>query len=81
MHSSFSPQQMPVTVERAIDDLADAYRATCLWFLREDYYPTNTEERLRVLGYVQEHGDLAGFRRAAELKRCLLQSSSERSAG
>jgi hypothetical protein len=64
----------------AVDRLVDEYRARCLWFLREDYYPTTTEERLRVLGYIQRHGDLAAFRRASELRKCLLPDSSGRSA-
>ena len=63
-----------------IDRLADEYRARCLWFLREDYYPTTTSERLRVLGYIEQHGDSDAFRRARELKNWLLHPSNERPA-
>ena len=62
--------------ERALDALVDEYRTRCLWFLREDYYPKTTEETLKVLGYVEQHGDMAGYRRAAELKQWLLRNSN-----
>jgi hypothetical protein len=65
----------------AVNRLADEYRARCLWFLRSDYYPDSTEARLRVLDYIERHGDLAAFRRARELRQCLSPNSSERSAG
>ncbi len=68
------------TVAEAVDRLVDEYRLRCLWFLRPDYYPSMLEERLRVLGYIERHGDLEAFRRAAGLKRCLSQSSSAPSA-
>ena len=32
-----------------IDQLAEKHRTECLWFLRRDYLPTTTDERLRVL--------------------------------
>jgi hypothetical protein len=65
----------------AIDRLVDEYRVRCLWFLRADYYPSTHEERLRVLGYIEGHGDLEAFRRAGELRRWLSRTSSARSAG
>ncbi|MFN3653118.1 MAG: hypothetical protein ACK47B_26355 [Armatimonadota bacterium] len=68
------------TLEEAVNLLADEYRVRCLWFLRPDYYPETLEERLRVLEYIQWHGDLSAFRRAGELRRCLLRISNERSA-
>jgi hypothetical protein len=71
----------PQEVTEAVDRLVDEYRARCLWFLRPDYYPETTEQRLRVLEYVQRHGDLAAFKKASKLRRCLLQHSSGRSAG
>jgi hypothetical protein len=64
----------------AVDRLVDEYRDRCLWFLREDFYPDSDAGRLRVLGYIQRHGDRAAYRRAAELRRWLSRRSSERSA-
>lgn len=75
---------MPPVVEdvaAAVDALVDAYRTRCLWFLRADYYPTTAEERLRVLGYIQRHGDREAFQRASPLIAWLSRPSSERSAG
>ena len=64
----------------AIDALVDCYRDRCLWFLRSDYYPATDAERLRLLTYIEQYGDVAAYRQAGKLKRWLSQSSSEPSA-
>ena len=46
----------PLEAEAAVDGLVDEYRARCLWFVRLDYYPRTTEERLRALDYIGRHG-------------------------
>jgi hypothetical protein len=69
-----------LTREEAVDALVDEYRRRCLWFLREDYYPTTDPERLRVLALIERHGDREAFRRAAEVRRWFSPSSSARSA-
>lgn len=69
------------TVADGVNRLLDDYRLRCAWFLRSDYYPTNLEGRLRVLDYVERHGDREGFRRAAELRRWLLPTSNAPSVG
>jgi hypothetical protein len=61
--------------------LVDDYRARCLWFLREDYYPATPEERTRVLSLIERHGDHAALRRVAEVRRWLSHPSSATSAG
>ena len=63
-----------------IDRLVDEYRDRCLWFLRRDFYPKTLEERLRVLGYIERHGDRSGFQRAAQARQWLLQNSRKESA-
>jgi hypothetical protein len=68
-----------VILNREIDELVDAQRATCLWFLRADYYPGTDAERLRILDAIQRRGGLAAYRQAAQLKQWLSQSSSEKS--
>ena len=60
----------------AIDVLVDRYRDRCLWFLRSDYYPATDAERLRLLTYIEQYGDVAAYRQAGKLKRWLSQSSS-----
>lgn len=69
-----SPAEDPV--HRLVDD----YRVRCLWFLREDYYPAGAAECERVLRWIEEHGDLAAFRRVAEVRRWLSRRSSATSA-
>jgi hypothetical protein len=66
--------------EAAVNRLLDEYRSRCLWFLRPDYYPVDTAQRLRVLRQIQKHGDLRAFLKAAELRRCLSPASSAASA-
>lgn len=68
------------TVLKSVRVLTDEYRQRCLWFLRADYYPTTPAEALRVLGYIERRGDLEAFRKAAPLKRWLLQHTSGQSA-
>ena len=60
--------------------LVDEYRARCLWFLREDYYPQTLPDAIRVLVYIERHGDVAAFQKAAALRQWLLQHSSAPSA-
>jgi len=69
------------SVAEAVNPLVDEYRIRCLWFLRRDYYPSTPEERLRVLGHIERHGDRQAFRRAATLKRWLSPGCSEPSVG
>ena len=65
----------------AANALVDEYRARCLWFLREDYFPQTPEEACRVLDSISRHGDAEAFRKAAKVRQWLLQNSSEPSAG
>ena len=64
-----------------INELIEAQRAVCLWYLRSDYFPTTDVERVRVLDAIQKYGDLEAFRRAGEFKQWLLRHSSEVSVG
>lgn len=67
-------------LETELRRLVDDYRATCLWFLREDYYPETTRERERILGLIARHGDVQAFRRVAQLRTWLSPDSSRTSA-
>jgi hypothetical protein len=64
------------TLDEAFNTLVDDYRVRCLWFLRADYYPATNAGRLRVLDYVQRHGDRDAHLRAVTLRRWLSQISS-----
>ena len=67
-------------VIQRVNALVDEYRAQCLWFLREDYYPQTLAEACRVLEAIERHGDVTAFRKAAALRQWLLQNSSVPSA-
>ena len=71
---------VPNDIAEAVDRLVDEYRLRCLWFLRGNYYPNTDEERLRVLAYIQRHGDRSAYVRAAEVRRWLSRPSSAASA-
>lgn len=68
------------TVMADVRALVDEYRQRCLWFWRDDYYPTTPAEALRALEYIERHGDVAAFRKVAPLKQWLLQNSNAPSA-
>ena len=74
--SSVDPESAAAELRRLVDD----YRATCLWFMKEDYYPVTASERERVLARIAQHGDQPAFRRVAALRTWLSQHSSETSA-
>ena len=63
-----------------VNSLVDEYRARCLWFLRNDFYPNTPEEALRVLHYIEQHGDVLAFQKAATLRQWLLLNTSAPSA-
>ncbi len=63
-----------------IDEFIEERRISCLCFVRPVYRPSSSEGRIRALEQIELHGDLDAFRRAATLKRRLLQISSDASA-
>lgn len=63
-----------------INQLVAANRALCLWFLREDYFPSNAPEALKVLDHIQKHSDRKTYIKAGQLKKWLLQASKKTSA-
>ena len=63
-----------------VDRLVEEQRIACLWFMRPEYRPSSRAERVKALEQIERHGDLDAFRRAATLKRWLLQTSSDASA-
>ena len=65
---------------QAITELMARYRATCLWFLKENFIPTTVPEALQVLDAIEQHGDLAAFRETRRLRAWLSPASSAISA-
>ena len=63
----------------ALRALVDRYRARCLWFLREDYYPATPDEIERVLRWITTYGDTTALQEAARVRQWLSPHSSETS--
>ncbi len=61
---------------RKVHELVDEYRATCLWFLRADYYPETPEEACTTLASIERHGNAEAFKKAATLRQWLLRNSN-----
>ena len=68
-------------MEAAFESLCHDYKTRCLWFLRPDYKPVSNEEKLRLLVYIEKHGDLEAFRRAAPVREWLLLNSKQTFVG
>jgi hypothetical protein len=68
-------------VARELRRLIDDYRARCLWFLREDYYPETVADVERILSLIVQHGDREAARRVADLRRWRSQRSTATSSG
>jgi hypothetical protein len=67
------------TIVHEVDRLVEEVRVSCLWFLRPDYRPTTTAERVRILRQIERHADRATYQRAATLRRWLSPTSSDAS--
>lgn len=67
-------KEVTLPLER-INALVDEYRSTCLWYLREDYYPQTKDEVLDVLDAIARHGDVRAFQKAEEARRWVLRRS------
>ena len=67
-------------VREGFERLVARCRDQCLWFLRQDYCPTDPEEMRRVLEYIRRHGDRESFRAASRLMQWLSPGSSGQSA-
>jgi hypothetical protein len=59
-----------------INRFIDEQRIVCLWYMREDYYPSTKKEKISVLRKIQSHGNLEAFKKAGEII-CQLQNSKK----
>jgi len=66
--------------EAEVRELVDRYRDRCLWYLRQDYYPTDAAEAVRVLESIERYGDREAFAVAEPLRRWLSRRSNGGSA-
>ncbi len=68
-------QENITDIEQEMLNLISDYRDRCLWFLRPDFTPTSTAERLQVLDLIERYGDRSAYHRVKRIRTCLLQSS------
>jgi len=61
--------------------LIQEYRIQCLWFLKEDFYPSSMEQVDQVLKYIEQHADRKGFVKARHLRQWLSPYFKKISAG
>jgi len=54
-------------------------RDRCLWYVREDFIPTNLVEAKLILDAIEKHGDMEAFIEARKVKEWLLQKSKVKS--
>jgi len=67
-------------VAQELRGLVERCRARCLWFLREDFYPTTAGEVARVLGYIERYGDREAFIKSGRIRQWLSRNTSAESA-
>lgn len=65
--------ELEAEVRRFMDDR----RISCLWFVRDGYYPRTAGEWIEMLRKIQAHCDLESFKKAGELI-CRLQGFNEK---
>lgn len=70
-------QEDDLSINDQINQLAEENRTTCLWFLRQDYLPASTSERLTVLKHLETYGNRQTFVCARTLRDCLLQTTND----
>jgi len=73
--------QLSAEASAALRALVDEYRARCLWFLEPGYYPSSSDDAVRVLDAIQRYGDLDAFKRAGAIREWVSAPTSAASAG
>jgi hypothetical protein len=69
-----------VTVMEEVRSLVSRARATCLWFMREDYTPQNASQAIACLEKIERRGDRDTYIQARGLKDWLLRNSNSQSS-
>jgi hypothetical protein len=72
-------QPLPPNLVEPVRLLVDANRVDCLWFMKEDFYPSSVREADRALAEIELHGDLKAWTQARNLRAWLSQNISAES--
>ena len=78
MTATVTPSEQEL--RRELELLIDDARASCLWYLRPDYFPVGPEEVERTLVAIEREGNRETFLRARQLRQWFSATSSARSA-
>ena len=78
MSAPIESEALAITAVRA---LVQRERDTCLWFLRDDFLPSDVAAALRVRLLIDKNGDRRAYAEARRLREWLLQISRDASAG
>lgn len=78
--SVMSPEADFDSVTQEASNLISRSRATCLWFIREDYTPGGTA-LISLLEKIQRYGDRNSYVQARRFKEWLLLNSSAKFSG
>ncbi|MBI5510276.1 MAG: hypothetical protein HY903_16080 [Deltaproteobacteria bacterium] len=65
----------------AVRQLVAEQRATCLWFLSEDFLPADVGEAIRALRWIEQSADRETYVKARRLREWLSHDSSATSVG
>ena len=65
-----------MTVEEIVQtpqfrSVVEDYRDTCLWYMNSDLEPKNDLQLEQVLTAIENHGDLAAYKRVGEIRKWL----------
>jgi hypothetical protein len=63
-------------VMQRVNELVGEYRTRRLWLLREDHCPQTPAAVCPVLEYIERHGDLSAFQKAATRRHSLVEAST-----
>ena len=54
--------------------VVEDYRDTCLWYMNSNLEPKNDLQLEQVLTAIENHGDLAAYKRVGEIRKWLPRS-------
>ena len=65
-----------MTVEEIVQtpqfrSVVEDYRDTCLWYMNRALHPENDLQLEQVLTAIENHGDLAAYKRVGEIRKWL----------
>lgn len=76
MRNKINGTKSPSELTRQIEPLLEKYRESCLWYLQDDFIPTNENDIYFILEALENHGDREAFIEAGKIRTWLSQNFS-----